>query len=181
VKPLLLLSLLIACAGDSSEDEDEDDGGTSGGTADSCGDIDGSGGDTGDVPNVLGSWTATFGTYLYADNGCDVEGLEADDMSWLTGALDIDGRVPEPLIASTDPDTEFMGMVNNQGGIVFTGAVEEDGHMLYVSFGGLLYDVPQVERQEIRGFAYMGVDLDGADTEIDCWIQGDFIAKKSGN
>jgi hypothetical protein len=47
--------------------------------------------------------------------------------------------------------------------------------------GGLLYRQPQVDRDELRGFGYFGVDEDSADTAIDCWIQGDFKATKSGN
>ena len=178
MKRLQLIPLLaiLSCKGDSN-----DSGATGASETDSCGDIDGSGGDTGDVPNVLGNWTATFGTYSYDDNECEVKGLEQTDMSWLNGSLLIDGRVPQPLVATLVGDDEYWGVINSHGGIVFTGTHMEGEHTLYVTFGGLLYDVPAVERKEIRGFGYIGVDLGSTDQVIDCWIQGDFTAKKSGN
>ncbi len=55
---------------------------------DICGDVDGPGGDTGDVPNVLGKWTVTFASNLYDDGACDVEGLEQDDWTWINGYMD---------------------------------------------------------------------------------------------
>ena len=153
------------------------------GGSDACGDPDGSGGDTGDVPNILGKWTATFGQYVYDSAACTVEGLQQDDMTWLNGAMDIAGRIPDQLYAYFDGDDSerFFGLEASTGGVVFSGTHEQDGHTLYTSFGGLLYQVPQVERNEIRGFGYIGVDIDSADGAIDCWIQGDFIAKKSGS
>ena len=150
---------------------------------DLCGDVDGPGGDTGDVPNVLGKWTVTFGTNLYDDGACDVEGLEADDWTWLNGYMEIGGRIPDSLVATFDgvEDEQFWGLENHLGGIVFTGIKEKSGHVLYASVGGQLYEQPAVDRNEIRGFGYVGVDKDGADAVIDCWIQGDFKATKSGN
>ena len=169
------LALLLACSGEGKD--------SSAGAADACGDIDGTGGDTGDVPNILGKWTINFGNYMYADNDCDLPGLQADDIRWLSGTMEVKGRPPDALYAIFDDDDEnrFYGIENASGGVVFTGTVEKDGMVFYTSVGGLLYQVPQVDRDEIRGFGYLGVDRDGGDGVIDgCWLQGDWVAKKSG-
>jgi hypothetical protein len=156
---------------------------TAGGGVDtsSCGDVDGPGGDTGDVPDVLGKWTTTFGMNLYDSGLCNVSGLELDDLHWLQGALEIDGRTPDMLYIDIDEDTRMWGLLNHLGGIVLTGTKVQQGHTLYISIGGHLYEQPQLDRMEIRGFGYIGVDLDSADTAIDCWLQGDLIMKKSGS
>ena len=179
-----LLPAVVLLAGCGGAEVKNDTSGGSGG--DECGDPDGTGGDTGDVPNVLGLWTATFGANLYDDYMCDPEhisGLTVDDFKWITGNMEIKGRIPDNLYAIFDnnEDERFMGVENASGGIVFTGTHEMSGHMVYVSVGGNLFRVPQVDRDQISGFGYMGVDKDGEDTVIDCWLQGDFVAKKSGN
>lgn len=170
------------CGKSESDDSSEADGASA--STDECGDVDGAGGDTGDVPNILGAWTASFSTLVYDDGGCSVSGLEAADMrAWMDGVMTIDGRVPDRLFAtfSNSPDDRFFGLENTQGGVVFTGNKTFGGHELYVSVGGLLYTQPQLDRDEIRGFGYIGVDLDGADGGIDCWLQGDFRAIRSGS
>jgi hypothetical protein len=181
MKKFSLLSLSCVCltalscnGGTDSADINEED---------ICGDVDGPGGDTGDVPNVLGAWTVTFGQNEYDDGYCDVEGLEQSDWSWINGYMEIGGRIPDSLVATFDgvEEDQFWGLENHLGGIVFTGLKEKAGHVLYVSVGGHLYEQPAVDRDEIRGFGYVGVDIDGADAVIDCWIQGDFKATKSGN
>jgi hypothetical protein len=153
------------------------------GSADECGDVDGAGGDTGDVPNILGSWSASFATQVFNDSGCSVPGLAASDMqAFLDGAMRIDGRVPDRLFVTfNNAEERYFGIENNQGGVVFTGNKTFGGHELYVSLGGLLYTQGQLDRDEIRGYGYIGVDLDGADNSIDCWLQGDFLAIRSGN
>ena len=170
---------IVSCGKD---DGDEDSAEASGPSADECGDIDGIGGDTGDVPNILGAWTATFGTNQYNGGACSVDGLEAADMkAWMDGVMVIDGRVPAQIFATFNSSEErFFGIENENGGVVFTGVKDFGGHTLYVSVGGLLYNQPAVDRDEIRGFGYIGVDLDGADNVIDCWLQGDFRAIRSG-
>jgi hypothetical protein len=171
---LLPLSL-VACKGDDGGEGDD----SQGGSAEACGDVDGDGGDSGDVPNILGSWTVTAGTNVYDDGFCSVPGLEATDLSsWMTGAMTITGYPPDRLKAHFDLDDtyEFEGVESARGGVAFAGDRDWLGHRLYVSFGGLLYRQPQVDTDEIRGFAYIGVDKDGADTVIDCWLQADFKA-----
>lgn len=175
---LTLLLPLVACGkgdadGDSAPAAD----------AASCGDLDGEGGDTGDLPNLLGGWTTQFGANRYDDGSCSVSGLSAAELGEvLGGVLKIDGRVPDALYATlNNDDLRYYGLLNTSGGVVFTGTTEKAGHTLYVSFGGLLYRQPQTDRDEMRGFAYIGVDLDGADTVIDCWLQGDWRATRSGS
>ena len=96
---------------------------TSPGDDSECGDIDGSGGETGDVPDIRGGWTSTFGLYEFYD-GCDITGLKQDDMDWINGAsLDIDGRIPDnlTLIFSRTPEEVFYGLESIHGGVVFAG------------------------------------------------------------
>ena len=102
--------------------------------------------------------------------------------SFLDGAMRIDGRVPDRLFVTfNNSDERYFGIENSQGGVVFTGNKTFGTHELYISLGGLLYTQAQLDRDEIRGYGYIGVDLDGADTSIDCWLQGDFLAIRSGN
>lgn len=171
--------LATACGKDGESSDDS----STGASAESCGDVDGAGGDTGDVPNLLGAWTTTFGQNLYDDGFCSVPGLEvADIQQFMNQVFTIDGRAPDGLYAHFGAETDLMpGLINANGGVVFTGTRQEGSHTLYVSVGGLLYRQPQTDRDEIRGFGYIGVDKDGADTVIDCWLQGDFRATRSGN
>jgi len=180
VRCLSLLSTLACVASCKDAAEDEDDGS---GVSSECGDPDGDGTDTGDVPNVLGAWTVTFGSNVYDANGCSAPGLTVDDLAEpLGGAMEIGGRIPDRLVASfSGYDAEYDGLESVLGGIVFTGITEKAGHTLYTSFGGHLYIQPRVDRDEIRGFGYIGVDIDSEDGAIDCWIQGDWKATKSGN
>ena len=176
------LLFVTASCGKGDDDSSTDGSATGGMTAEECGDIDGNGGDSGDVPNILGAWNASFASIVYGDGGCSVPGLGADDMrAMLDGVMYIDGRVPDRLFATFNQDEErYFGLENAQGGVVFTGTKTFTGHVLYISLGGLLYTQGQLDRDEIRGYGYIGVDLDGADTSIDCWLQGDFIALRSG-
>lgn len=159
----------------------KDSGATS--ATDECGDIDGNGGDSGDVPNIFGKWTITFGTNLYDASTCDYAGYSQDDMRFLQGNMEIDGRLPDNIYAelSNDDETRYYGLESSTGGVVFSGSRDHNGDTMYLAFGGLLYEQPLVDRDEIRGFGYIGVDLAPQDTVIDCWVQGEFLAKKSGN
>lgn len=176
----LALMLVMGCKG-----PDSDDTSGTGADTDICGDIDGAGGDTGNAPNVLGNWTANYGNYEYNDGTCSDYAPELDDddfKGWLTGNIEIKGRVPDQLYAIVDDneDERFFGLENANGGIVFTGTHQAGDHTIYASFGGLLYEVPQVDRSEIRGFGMFGLDVDSGDQVVDCFITGDFVAKKSG-
>lgn len=173
----LLCSGLLSCKGGGKDSGDPSS------SEDPCGDIDGNGGDSGDVPNIFGKWTITFGTNLYDSSTCDYAGYSQDDMRWLQGNMEIDGRLPDNIYAvlSNEEDTRFYGLESETGGVVFSGNREHQGDTMYVAFGGLLYEQPLVDRDEIRGFGYIGVDLAPQDQVIDCWVQGEFLAKKSGN
>jgi hypothetical protein len=173
----LAVTVLVSCKGDEDDTSDADE------DTEECGDVDGPGGDTGDVPNVLGAWTVTFGSNIYDDNTCNSPGLTNSDLNeFLSGAMTVGGRVPNTLVAEFSGfDTQYWGLENHLGGIVFTGVRETRGHTLYISFGGHLYEQPRVDRTEIRGFGYVGVDVDSEDGAIDCWLQGDWKATKSGN
>lgn len=175
--PAVAALCLLSCGGDddSAADATASDA--------SCGDVDGpSGGDTGNVPAVLGSWNVSFGEERYNAVDCNLEGLTADDFEFLDGAMTIDGRVPDTLYAEfTIDETRYWGLQNELGGIVFTGQREYRGYMLHVTFGGHVFEHPTVDNQsELRGFAYIGVDGDQNNT-IDCWLQGSFRAIRSGN
>ena len=73
------LLFVTASCGKGDDDSSNDGSATAGMTAEECGDIDGNGGDSGDVPNILGAWNASFASIVY-DGGCSVPGLGADDM-----------------------------------------------------------------------------------------------------
>lgn len=182
---LCLAALTLGLSGCGKDDEDDSSGSASGSgpSLDECGDVDGSGGDTGDVPNILGAWTASFASQVYDGGGCSVPGLEDTDMrAMLDGVMLVDGRVPDQLFVTfNNSEDRFFGVENLQGGVTFTGNKTFGTHDLYLSLGGLLFTQPQLERDEIRGYGFIGVDLDGADGSIDCWLQGDFLAIRSGN
>lgn len=147
-----------------------------------CGDVDGNGGDTGNVPAVLGSWNVSFGEEQYSAIECSYEGLTQEDLEFMDGAMTIDGRVPDRLYAEFSLDgNRYFGLQSETGGIVFSGQKDYRGYTLHISFGGLVYESPLVDnRAEIRGYGYIGVDGDG-DNAIDCFLQGTFRATRSGS
>ncbi len=164
----------LGCSGlGGDEDSAEDEG--------NCGDLDGDGTDSGDLPNILGTWTTTFGSETWYDE-CDITGLGRSDMTWINGAaMTIDGRPPDDLFVEfRDEEEQYWGLENTRGGVVFTGIHEDEGYELNVSFGGLLYHNAYLERDEIAGHGFIGIDVIG-DGFIDCGITGNFSARKSGN
>jgi hypothetical protein len=165
---------LLGCSGDGADSSVSD--------STECGDLDGSGSDTGDLPNILGNWTSTFGNQLDFET-CGITGLKPSDMDWIDGsAFSIDGTPPSGLYAEfTRTEGErFYGIESSHGGVVFSGIHTEQGYDMHVSFGGLLFSNELTGRTEVRGHAYMGVDSTG-DGVIDCGLQGDFTAFKSGS
>ena len=180
VELILLTGLLLGCTDRGADSEGD-------GVADGeCGDIDGDGTDTGDIPNILGNWNTTFGLNI-DDENCSISGLKPDDMSWINGAsMDIDGTPPANMYAefAGEDGEKFYGLVSSHGGVVFSGIHREfdsnqTEHELHVSFGGLLYYNDLLGINEIKGHAYMGVDSNN-DGFLDCGLQGDFVAKKAG-
>lgn len=172
---LAICALVVGCFGGKGGDTGAGDG--------ACGDLDGPGGDTGDIPDILGSWTTSFGRQSFFEN-CSITGLKQEDLGWIDGAvMRIKGQVPDNIAAEFDSeDSErFYGLENAAGGVVFTGSHEQDGYTMTVSFGGLLYtNAYQGDRARIDGFGFLGVDSLG-DGAVDCWLQGEFTAIKSGS
>ena len=164
-----LIVLLISCNG-----KDIDSG-----TCPSLGDIDGAGTDTGNIPDMIGDWTTTFGTRALYDS-CNLEDYNLEAFEWINGAaMEVGGRLPDRLEASFTLNVGvFQGMVSDYGGVSFAGKTVVRSMTVYVSFGGLAF-INASEKSEIAGFAYMGLDQDD-DGTIDCGMHGDFNARKSG-
>ncbi len=170
-----LLPLFCLSTGCSSGGADSSDSGLG-----ICGDIDGDGTDTGNIPNILGLWTASFGTNNFTEN-CGLSGFSDSSESWLNGTMEIKGRVPDGLYAIFDDEEErFHGLESAHGGLVLSGThTHAQFGTMWVSMGGLIYDDAYRGRVVIEGFGFLGLDTMG-DGEIDCYARGDFEAFKSG-
>lgn len=169
---LLLVALLLpACVGPA-------DGDSAGGPSDECGDPDGSGGDTGDLPNVLGAWTSSFAQNFY-DDDCSTGNLDENSESWI-GSFTMDGRVPDALYFSFNSAEErYWGAMDKNGGITFAGQHVHSEGTLYAQFGGLVYHDQYQDRDIIDGSAFLGLDTND-DGLIDCRAKGSWKAIKSG-
>jgi hypothetical protein len=166
--PLVLLGLL-ACAGPS---------GDSAAPSAECGDIDGAGTDTGDVPNVLGNWTSSFAQNFY-DDDCSTGNLDETSESWI-GSFELDGRAPDALYLTFGrTDERYWGAMDKNGGISLSGQHVHSEGTLYAQFGGLVYHDQYQDRDTIDGSAFLGLDTDG-DGNIDCRAKGSWKAYKSG-
>jgi hypothetical protein len=171
----MILALLLACAG-------SDDSAASGSDAPSCGDADGGGTDTGDIPDVLGTWTSTFGSAFWDDN-CATANLDQGTETWV-GAFYVEGTAPDAFYVyfgtAGSPDTDrFYGAIDRFGGITISGRYAHSAGTLHASFGGLLYHDPNLDRDTINGAGSLGLDADG-DGAIDCVARGSWTAFKSG-
>jgi hypothetical protein len=170
MRAVVALSVLCAaCNGGDSSDLSE------------CGDLDGPGTDSGDLPDIRGDWSSIFGTGIF-EQDCDIGGMKQEDMDWINGgSFKVEGRVPDTLLAEFEGEDgeEFWGVMNDRGGIVFTGIHMHEGYAMDVTFGGLLYHSHDLDRERIEGFVWLGVDKSG-DGYIDCHLSGDFIGNKSG-
>lgn len=169
---MILLSLLLACSESSSDTA----------AASACGDADGPGTDTGNLPDVLGSWTSQFATDFY-DDDCTAASLSATSETWI-GALTLTGSAPQALRLAWGPldnpnGEPFYGVMDPRGGVSFSGTREHPAGTLHAQFGGLVYDDPVRGRVTIRGSAMLGLDADG-DGGIDCAARGSWVAFKSG-
>ena len=164
-----MLWLWLACAGgvDTSSDN-------------SCnGDLDGSGTDTGNLPDLFGAWNTTLTSKVFYDT-CEIDGLGRGDFPWLNGgAMTIAGRIPDRLSATfaSAPGAELIGIVSSEGGTSFTGRYDYRGYELHVSLGGLPWYNSRLDADEISGAGFIGIDTDD-DGNLDCGIQGDFNAKR---
>ena len=169
MRAVVALSVLCAaCNGGDSSDA-------------ACGDLDGPGTDSGDIPDIRGDWSSIFGTGIF-EQDCDIGGMKQEDMDWINGgSFKVEGRVPELMLAEFvgEDGEEFWGVMNDHGGVIFTGIHRHEGYQMDVSFGGLLYHNHDLDRTRIEGFVWMGVDKSG-DGYIDCHLSGDFIGNQSG-
>ena len=145
-----------------------------------CGDIDGDGGDTGNVPGILGQWTGQFALNLFDENCNDIG---KSNVAYLTGPLEISGYVPDGLRLDFggDKDRRLRGALSTTGGAGFAGQIEQSQGIFNVSLGGLLYeDTGMGGRAVLNGAVYVGVDIN-SDGQIDCDLRGDWIGFKSGS
>lgn len=166
---MILFILALSCKGGEADT----------GACPSLGDLDGVGTDTGNIPDMIGAWTTTFGTRALYDD-CNVQNFNHEAFEWINGAaMQVGGRLPDRLEATfTLNEGVFQGMVSDYGGVTFAGYTTVRALEVYLSFGGLSF-INNDGRSEIDGFAFMGLDEDG-DGIIDCGLRGDFNARKSG-
>lgn len=169
---LLLLSVLAGCAGG------KDDSATA--TNDACGDVDGPGTDTGNIPNVLGFWSSSYASEFFDDGTCAVENLTRDSETWI-GSFELVGSPSSAFYISFSdrPDEKYWGALDPQGGISFTGQHDHSAGTMYVSFSGLLFHDQYQDRDNILGIAVFGLDTND-DQVIDCTVKGSWNAYKSG-
>jgi hypothetical protein len=146
-----------------------------------CGDVDGDGGDTGDTPNVLGYWNGSFATNFFKEN-CGIGDLDEGSFGWLEGPLTIEGYAPDGLRAIFDDDREnrLHGAISYTGGLAFAGKHPSAWGDMYVGVTGLVYEDTHLDRPVWAGSVYVAIDTDLNGT-IDCDVQGDWKALKSGS
>ena len=173
MRSIPILCVVFGCSGS--------DGGETGEPAEeSCGDVDGLGGDTGDVPDVLGAWTTTFGANVYHQT-CSIPGLEQSAITWFGGPMEMTGWVPDGLrLAKTDDADDLRGLVAPTGGLSTSGSRETTWGTAYQSIGGLVLWDKSLDRPVWNGAVYIGFDEDG-DGTIDCDVRADWRAIKSGS
>lgn len=144
-----------------------------------CGDIDGYGGDTGNVPDVLGAWTASFATGMSEDQ-CSLPDDVITSFPFLNDPIDIGGSVPSNLhLELGSLDERLHGLEASTGGMVFSGQVDGNAGTLNLSIGGLVYEDVYTGRTLWDGMVFIGVDQN-EDGSIDCTVRGDWTAIKSG-
>lgn len=150
------------------------------GAGDACGDVDGSGHDTGNIPNLLGYWSSTFGAEFYDDGTCAIEDLTRDSETWI-GAFQIVGSPSSSFYLSfaDREDEKFWGAIDDFGGLTFTGEHHHASGTMYAQFSGLLYHDQYQDRDIISGASFFGMDTN-TDTVIDCGVKGSWNAYKSG-
>ncbi|MCP4804946.1 MAG: hypothetical protein GY913_16780 [Proteobacteria bacterium] len=175
--PLLVLSLTACNRGD-------DESGADSAPDDACGDVDGEGGDTGNVPNVLGNYTSDVGKNLFMES-CGLDGFKSGSDLAFDGAMEIKGRVPDTIYAQWDDpdinDTKFWGVVAPGGAVSFAGQYDDSRHgTIHVAMGGMAYYDEYRQRTYIEGFAWYGISTDDDPTTIECTARGEWTASKSG-
>lgn len=167
----MIAMVLVGCA--AGPDDSVND-------ASSCGDVDGEGTDTGNVPDMAGSWTTSFGQESYTDT-CSASDLSQTSETWI-GAMQVSGSVPSLAMyfGTERTDEMYYGMVDRNGGVTFSGTHDHPSGTLYAQFGGLAYHDQYLDRDVVDGNAFLGLDADG-DGLIDCAARGSWVARKSGD
>ena len=142
-------------------------------------DIDGIGADTGNLPELFGNYTTTFGTRSFYDE-CSIEGISRGDLDWINGgAMSIGGRLDDvDVTLGAAPEAELTAIMSEHGSVSISGRYLYRGQELHIAIGGLLFENTQLDRVEIEGHGFMGMDTND-DGSIDCGLSGDFNAKRS--
>lgn len=135
------------------------------------------------VPGVTGTWTSSFAQDFY-DDSCTAAGLSQSSETWIN-AMTIAGNAPEAVYMYFDPtataDTEiFHGVVDDGGGVTFSGTHAHPEGKMYAQFGGLVYHDQYRDLDVVEGSAFLGLDTDN-DGRIDCGAKGSWVALKSSN
>lgn len=134
------------------------------------------------LDSPVGRWSASWAADYY-DDTCAVGGIDRDSEAWI-GSFTLDGNVPEAIYLYFEPDIDsdteiFYGVVDEGGGVSFTGVHAHTAGTMYAQFGGLLYFDQYQSRYTIDGSATLGLDVD-QDGLIDCAAKGSWVARKSG-
>ena len=167
--PVLPLALLLAACEAATDTSDP-------AAVASCGDVDGNGGDTGNVPNILGDWTSTYGVGW--DDDCTADDFSSTSEDWI-GPFTVSGAIGA-LTAEfhDDPDQTYQAAIDNNGGFTMTGVREHDAGTIHANFSGLVY-AGTSGRDGIDGGVFLGLDAND-DNTIDCYGHGFWSANKSG-
>lgn len=168
---VLALLALVACKGSDSGDT---------GPSDPlwCGDVDEAGGETGDVPNIVGQYQGYVAPNFFKEN-CGLSGLDEGALFFLGQDLEIEGFAPDglALIAQEDRTKQLRGIISPTGGVNFSGRRPTSWGVMNIAVGGLLYSDSYVDQDFLQGFVYVGLD-ETNDKVIDCDMWADWRAYK---
>lgn len=166
----LSLFLLGGCAG---EDDPTD-------ASVDCGDVDGNGGDTGDVPPLLGDWTSNYGQ-AFLDGNCRGEDVPKALLDFLEQPSLLEGSVPNAvrLTFADNQELTLRGSTGKEGAMAMSGVIPAGGVLLHTAIGGMVYE-DAAGRVRWDGGIFIGADLND-DTIIDCEYRADWKARKSGS
>lgn len=168
---LLPLLALVSCETPDS---------SSGAPAAACGDPDGSGGDTGDLPSFTGTWNTALANEYWDDN-CTAADFDQNSEQYWTTSMEVSGSAPDGLKSEMggNPDELFLGKVDRYGGFTMSGRHDHGAGDLYAQFGGLTYRDESLGFDAIRGSAFFGLDVEPPDGSIDCYARASWHAYKS--
>ncbi len=141
-----------------------------------CGDVDGAGHETGDVPNILGDWTSSV-AFNYFEEDCGLPNLDDHSIGFMNGTMSVEGFAPDGLVVVFNDDRRgrLRAIMAPTGGLTITGRRDTTWGMLYLAVGGLVFDDVYLKDANAQGMVYAGVDEDG-DEIVDCNVWADFRA-----